>query len=399
MEDTKMKRGLKCLALVVVSLSMVLLVCSCEKQPSTTGTPDDSKGGPEMSVKKEVFGKMPDGRQVDLYTLVNVNGLRARMMTYGAIVVSLEVPDKNGKLDDVVLGFDSLKEYLAGHPYFGSIVGRYGNRIGKGRFTLNGVEYKLATNNDQNHLHGGIKGFDKMVWDAEPVERANAVGVKLSYLSKDGEEGYPGNLSCTVVYTLTNDDELKIEYEAQTDKATPVNLTHHSYFNLAGAGSGDILGHELMLKADRFTPVDVGLIPSGALASVKGTPMDFLKPMAIGARIDQDDEQLDFGLGYDHNFVLNNTDGSLAMAAQVYEPTTGRVMEIYTTEPGIQFYSGNFLDGSNVGKGGKVYEHRTGFCLETQHFPDSPNKPHFPSVILNPGEKYTHLTVHKFYTR
>ncbi|HUT28741.1 MAG TPA: aldose epimerase family protein [Sedimentisphaerales bacterium] len=352
-----------------------------------------------MDVKKEIFGNMPDGRQVDLYTLTNAYGVRARIMTYGAIVVSLEVPDRNGKMGDVVLGFDTLEEYLKGHPYFGAIVGRYGNRIGKGRFTLNGVEYKLATNNGENHLHGGIKGFDKVVWDAEPVKQADAVGVKLSYLSKDGEEGYPGNLTCIVGYTLNNSDEFNIWYEALTDKPTPVNLTHHSYFNLAGAGSGDILGHELMLKADRFTPVDAGLIPTGAKASVKGTPMDFLKPTAIGARINQDDEQLKFGLGYDHNFVLNKTDASLTLAAQVYEPTTGRVMDVHTTEPGIQFYSGNFLDGSNVGKGGKVYEHRTGFCLETQHFPDSPNKPQFPSVILNPGEKYTHVTLHKFYTK
>jgi aldose 1-epimerase len=359
-----------------------------------------------MDVQKESFGRTADGRQVDLYTLTNANGLKARITNYGAIVVSLEVPDRNGKLDDITLGFDTLQEYLKGHPYFGAIVGRYGNRIGKARFTLNGVEYKLAANNGENHLHGGIKGFDKVVWDAQPLTQTDAVGVKLVYLSRDGEEGYAGNLTCIVTYTLTNNDELKISYEALTDKPTPVNLTHHSYFNLAGQGKGDILGHELTLNADSFTPVDKGLIPTGELRSVKGTPFDFTKPTAIGARINEDNEQLKFGLGYDHNWVLNkgvkHSGGGLLilmLAARVYEPTTGRVMEVYTTEPGIQFYSGNFLDGTNVGKGDKVYKHRYGFCLETQHYPDSPNKPSFPSVILEPGQKYAHVTTHKFYTK
>jgi aldose 1-epimerase len=352
-----------------------------------------------MNVQKQPWGKMPDGRQVDLYTLTNKNGVRMRITNYGAIVVSLEVPDRNGKPGDIVFGFDTLDEYLKGHPYFGCIVGRYGNRIAKGRFMLDGARYELAVNNGPNHLHGGTKGFDKVLWDAEPVKQDDAVGVKLIYLSKDGEEGYPGNLQCTVIYTLNNLNEFKVSYEAETDKRTPINLTHHGYFNLAGQGSGDILTHELMLNADKFTPIDDTLIPTGELRSVKGTPMDLTKPTAIGARINQDDEQLKFGLGYDHNFVLNHGGGSLGLAARVYEPTTGRVMEVYTTEPGVQFYSGNFLDGSNVGKGGKVYKYRHGFCLETQHFPDSPNKPNFPSVILKPGDKYTHVTVHKFYTR
>ena len=347
-------------------------------------------GGKKMSVEKEPFGKTADGKSVDLYTLTNDNGLRARITNYGAIVVSLEVPDRNGKLDDITLGFDALKGYLEGHPYFGAIVGRYGNRIGKGRFTLDGVEYKLATNNGPNHLHGGIKGFDKVVWEAEPVRDKGAVGVKLTYLSKNGEEGYPGNLKCTVVYTLTNSDELKISYEAETDKATPVNLTHHSYFNLAGQGEGDILGHELTIDADRYTPVDEGLIPTGELRSVANSPMDFRTPKAIGARI------AEVKGGYDHNFVLNSGGGPLTLAARVYEPSSGRVMVMYTTEPGLQFYSGNFLDGSITGKAGKVYHKHYGFCLETQHFPDSPNKPHFPSVILDPGETYTHVTVHTF---
>ncbi len=376
-----------------------LFVCSCRRQGDTKTKGLYKKGGFKMDVQKEIFGKLPDGRQVELYTLANANGARARIMTYGGILVSLEVPDRSGKLDDVTLGFDNLQGYLKGHPYFGAIVGRYGNRIGKGTFTLDGVTYQLAKNNDENHLHGGIKGFDKVLWDAEPVKQDNAVSVKLSYLSKDGQENYPGNLACTVIYTLTNDDELKISYQAPNDKATPINLTHHSYFNLAGQGSSDILGHEMMLNADRFTPVDEGLIPTGELRPVKGTPMDFTEPTAIGARIEQDDEQLKFGGGYDHNWVLNKKDAPLTLAARVYEPTTGRVMEIYTTEPGIQFYSGNFLDGTITGKGARVYKHRYGFCLETQHFPDSPNEPNFPSVILRPGEKYTHLTVHKFYSK
>jgi len=294
-----------------------------------------------------------------------------------------------------VLGFDNLDGYLRGHPYFGAIIGRYGNRIGAGKFVLDGVEYKLAVNNGPNHLHGGIKGFDKVVWK---IERAQAKGdeaiLKLSYLSKDGEEGYPGNLRCTVTYTLTADDELKMHYEATTDKATVLNLTNHSYWNLAGQGNGDILGHELMLNADRYTPVDEGLIPTGEFKSVKGTPMDFTRPMTIGSRI----KQVDIG-GYDHNFVLNGKGGKMKLCAKVYEPTSGRAMEIRTTEPGVQFYTGNFLDGTLTGKDGKVYKKHYAFCLETQHFPDSPNKPQFPSVVLRPGGKYDTTTVHKFSTK
>jgi len=351
-----------------------------------------------MTIQKEVFGQA-DGKQVDLYRLTNANGLKASIMTYGGIVVSLEVPDRNGRLADIVLGYDTLKEYIKDNPYFGALIGRYGNRIGNGKFTLDGVEYTLAKNNGENHLHGGVKGFDKVVWNGEEVETDDAVGVKLTYLSKDGEEGYPGNLSCTVIYRLTNEDELRIDYEARTDKATPIGLTHHSYFNLAGAGSGDILGHELMLNADKITLTDKGLIPTGKLASVKGTPMDFTEPTVVGERIDADYEPLKFGGGYDHNWVLNGSGGALTFAAEVYEPGSGRVMEIHTSEPAIQFYAGNFLNGSNVGKGGKVYNRRCGFCLETQHFPDSPNKPKFPPVILRPGKKYTHVIVHKFSSR
>lgn len=345
-------------------------------------------------IRKQPFGMTANQEPVDLYTLTNVNGLEARIMTYGATVVSLKVPDRRGKLADVVLGYESLEGYLKNSPFFGAIVGRYGNRIGKGRFSLNGKEYTLAKNNGENTLHGGTKGFDKVVWRAKEVKQKDGDSLSLSYLSKDGEEGFPGNLSVTVVYTLTNNNELKIEYSATTDKITVVNLTHHSYFNLAGEGS--ILNHQLMIDANRFTPVDEGLIPTGELRSVKGTPMDFTRSSTIGARIDQQDEQLTFGKGYDHNWVLNNPGGKLAFAARVYEPGSGRVMEVFTTEPGLQFYSGNFLDGTITGKGGQVYKQRYGFCLETQHFPDSPNKPKFPSTVLKPGQHYTSTTIYKF---
>jgi aldose 1-epimerase len=350
-----------------------------------------------QSIAKRSFGKTEDGTAVDLYTLTNSLGMQAAITNYGGIVVSLLVPDRDGKLDDVVLGFDSLEGYLAGHPYFGAIIGRYGNRIAQGTFTLDGKKYALAQNNNQNHLHGGLKGFDKVVWKARGVLGDKGPGLVLTYLSKDGEEGYPGNLTVTVTYILTDDNDLRIHYRATTDKATPVNLTNHSYFNLAGQGHGDILGHELTIDADRFTPVDEGLIPTGELRHVEGTPFDFRQSTAIGARIDSEDEQLGFGGGYDHNFVLNRDDElDLSLAARVYEPTTGRVMEVLTTEPGVQFYCGNFLDGSIAGKGGKVYKRRYGFCLETQHYPDSPNKPDFPSTILKPDQEYSTTTVYKF---
>ena len=348
-----------------------------------------------MKIDKEAYGEV-DGKPVDLYTLTNANGVEMKVTNYGGIVTSLKVPDKYRNLGDVVLGYDNLQDYVKSNPYFGCIVGRYGNRIGKAKFTLNGVGYTLAKNNGDNSLHGGIKGFDKVVWDAQAMVGADSVSVEFKYMSKDGEEGFPGNLSVTVTYALTNDDELKIDYLAATDEVTVVNLTHHSYFNLAGAGSGDILGHELMLAADKFTPVDEGLIPTGELRPVAGTPMDFTQPTVIGDRINQDYEQLVFGKGYDHNWVLNSGGGSMALAASVYEPKTGRMMKVYTTEPGMQFYAGNFLDGSNIGKGGKAYEFRNGFCLETQHFPDSPNKPDFPSTVLKPGEEYKTTTIYKF---
>lgn len=353
-----------------------------------------------MTIETRSFGKMPDGQEVKLFTLTNSRGMKMDVTNYGCIIVRLFVPDRAGKLDDVVLGYDDLDGYLEKTPYFGAVVGRYGNRIAKGRFTLDGVEYKLATNNNENHLHGGIRGFDKVVWEAETFNTPDGVGVRFNYLSKDGEEGYPGNLSCQVSYLLTEANELKINYQATTDKATPINLTQHSYWNLAGAGSRDILDHELMINADRFTPVDKGLIPTGELRPVKGTPLDFTRPTPIGARVNADDEQIRFGGGYDHNFVLNKDQpGEMTLAARVHEPTTGRIMEVWTTEPGVQFYCGNFLDGTIKGKLGRVYQHRYGFCLETQHFPDSPNKPRFPSVILRPGERYQQETIYRFSTK
>ena len=350
-------------------------------------------------VTKQPFGKMPDGQQVDLYTLRNAHGVEAKIITYGGIVVSLKVPDRNGKFDDVVLGFNDFDGYLKNAPYFGALIGRYGNRIAKGRFTLNGVEYKLAVNNGENHLHGGLKGFDKVVWTSHEIKTKAGPAVALTYLSKDGEEGYPGNLTAIVVYTLTNKNELKIDYTVTTDKDTVQNLTHHSYFNLAGDGNGDILSHLVTINANRFVPTDAGSIPTGALKNVAGTPFDFLKATAVGARINQDDEQLKFGNGYDHTWVINGRPGVMRLAATAYEPTSGRVMQVWTTEPGVQFYTGNFLDGTLTGKSGKIYARRTGFCFETQHYPDSPNQPSFPTTVLRKGKTYKSTTIYRFSSR
>ena len=350
----------------------------------------------QATVTKANFGKTASGEDVDIYTLKNVNGVEARITNYGGIVVSLRVPDRNGKFDDVVLGFNDFNSYLKNDPYFGAIIGRYGNRIAKGRFKLNGVEYKLAVNNGENHLHGGIKGFDKVVWTGRETKTPAGPAVVLTYLSKDSEEGYPGNLRARVVYTLTNKDELKIEYSATTDKPTVLNLTHHSYFNLLGEGNGDILSHHVTINADRFLPTDAGAIPTGELRKVAGTPFDFLKATTIGARINDADEQLKLGNGYDHTWVINGRAGTLRHAATAYEPISGRTMQVWSTEPGMQFYTGNFLDGTLTGKSNKLYPRRSGFCFETQHYPDSPNQPKFPTTTLRKGQVYRSTTVYRF---
>jgi aldose 1-epimerase len=356
-------------------------------------------GSMEMKCEKGPFGKV-DGKDVSLYVLANANGMVMKVTNYGGIVTSLTAPDRTGKMADIVLGYNDVGSYVKSSPYFGAVIGRYGNRIGKAKFPLEGKEYTLAVNNGENNLHGGKKGFDKVIWDAKEVKSADAVGLEMKYLSKDGEEGFPGNLSVTVVYWLTNKNEFKIDYTATTDKTTVVNLTQHSYFNLAGDGTGDILKQELTLNADKFVPVDKGLIPTGELLPVKGTPMDFTNPVAIGARIKADYEQLKLGNGYDHCWVLNQKKpGEMTLAASAYDPASGRAIEVTTTEPAIQFYSGNFLDGTNIGKNGKPYNFRNGFCLETEHYPDSPNKPSFPSVVLKPGQTYKTSTVYKFLTK
>ena len=341
------------------------------------------------------FGKMPDGETIDLYTLTNRSGMQVAITNYGGRVVSLVVPNRKGQMGDVVLGFDNLEGYLAPNPYFGALVGRYANRIGHAKFTLDGKEYHLAANDGPNSLHGGLQGFDKRVWQGKRIPGEHPA-VELTYLSKDGEEGYPGDLSVKVVYTLMGDNALRIDYTATTDKDTVLNLTNHSYFNLAGQGNGDILKQEMMINADSFTPIDSTLIPTGEIRKVEGTPLDFRKSTPIGERIDADDDQLKFGKGYDFNFVLNRSGHGLTLAARAKDPESGRVLEVLTTQPGIQFYSGNFLDGTIHGRDGKVYGRRSAFCLETQHFPDSPNKPDFPSTELKPGQTYHEVTVYKF---
>ena len=385
--------------LIVVSMGLVA-AAACgggeSAAPAPTKAPEES-----IRVQKEAFGQTADGKPVDMITLRNGKGIEMKVITYGGIITSLKTPDRTGAIDDIVMGYDSVAAYEANSPYFGSLIGRVGNRIGNGTFTLDGKTYTLAKNNGPNHLHGGIKGWDKVVWklNGDPFQDRTGVGVRLEYTSPDGEEGYPGTVTAHVVYTLTPDNTLIVDYQATTDKPTVINLTQHSYFNLGGAKTQDILGHEVMLNADRYTPVDSTLIPTGELATVEGTPFDFRKSTAIGARINDKNTQLEYGKGYDHNWVLTRSGDGLQQAASVYEPVTGRTLEISTTEPGIQFYTGNFLDGTIKGKGGRVYLHRSGFCLETQHYPDSPNKKNFPSIELRPGGEYKSQTVFTFGSR
>jgi len=377
---------------VVVSAAAAL-VAGCSPQGEQAKPVNQN---PKPYVTQAPFGSLPDGQGVDLITLRNGNGIEITVLTYGGIIMTLRAPDKTGQIDDIVLGHSTLEGYLKSSPYFGCIIGRYGNRIAKGKFTLDGKAYTLATNNETNHLHGGNKGWDKAVWKAETFQDGNGVGVRLSHTSPDGDEGYPGTVNALVTYTLTDQNKLIVDYDATTDKPTVINLTQHSYFNLAGTKANDILGHELMLNADSYTPVDATLIPTGEIAPVAGTPFDFRTATKIGERINQDNEQLKRGKGYDHNFVLNRAGNGMSLAARVTEPTTGRTLEISTTEPGIQFYSGNFLDGTITGKGARTYPLRSGFCLETQHYPDSPNHANFPSTVLRPGEKYKTQTIFTF---
>lgn len=379
---------------VIFACAVFIAGTSCNNSGKKATSGSDSSGAGQIPDSSN-FNQQVDGKQVNLYILKNKNNMQMAVTNYGGRMVSLLVPDKDGKLTDVILGYDKLDSYSKkGEPFFGALIGRYGNRIGNAKFTLNGKTYNLPANDGPNTLHGGPEGFNTKVWDAKQLSDNS---LELTYLSKDGEEGFPGNLNVKVIYSLTDSNELKIDYTATTDKPTVVNLTNHAYYNLDGAGSATILNHELMINADKFTPVDSTLIPTGKLESVKGTPFDFTSSTAIGARINADNEQLKNGKGYDHNFVLNKTGNEMSLAAKVKGPKTGIVMEVYTDQPGIQFYSGNFLTGKeNDGKGGKAYAHRSAFCLETQHFPDSPNKPQFPSTELKPGETYKTISVYKF---
>ncbi len=381
---------------LAICAAAALISSSACSNPSPTKSQQEPASKPvNQKVTKKEWGKTAAGETVDIYTLENAKGMKARISTYGGTIVSLETPDRTGKFGDVLHGFDTLEGYLGDHPHFGTLIGRYGNRIGKAQFTLDGKIYKLAANNGENHLHGGTRGFDLMVWKARVLDQSPDASIELKYTSKDGEENYPGTLEATVVYALTADNALEIHYSATTDKKTVVNLTNHAYFNLAG--EGDILAHEVTINASMFTPIDKGLIPTGELKPVAGTAFDFTKPAPIGAHInDTKDPQIVFGLGYDHNWVLDRQGDGMFLAARVHDPKSGRIMEVLTMEPGLQFYTGNFLTGSIKGKGGVSYGKRSAFCMETQHFPDSPNKPQFPSVVLEPGKLYHTATAYRF---
>jgi len=382
---------------IFLAACALLAFTACHKSEPMKTTDSTPAAAPasQTSVSRSSYATAPDGGAVEQFVLKNANGLEVGIINYGGIVTFIKTPDRNGKMEDITLGFDDLNGYLQGKSFFGALIGRYGNRIGGAQFKLDGNTYKLAANDGPNTLHGGNKGFDKVLWQAEPFEHPNERGVILTRTSPDGEEGFPGNLQVRVTYTLTDSNELAIEYHATTDKPTVVNLTNHTYFNLSGEGSGDILKHEVTLNADRYTPVVKGLIPTGELASVAGTPFDFRTKTAVGARIDANNEQLKLAGGYDHNWVLNRSGDGLSAAARVEDPASGRFLETYTVEPGLQFYTGNFLDGS-PGRGGKSYVKRGALCLETQHFPDSPNKPSFPTTTLQPGQEYNTKTVYKF---
>jgi aldose 1-epimerase len=377
---------------MLVMMAVTVFSAACGGGDSTPRAPEDS-----IHILKRPFLTTADGTPVDVITLRNGKGIELTVLTYGGIIMSLKTPDRDGTIDDIVLGHDSVAGYEANSPYFGSLIGRVGNRIANGTFMLDGQAYTLAKNNGPNHLHGGLKGWDKVVWKAsDPFQDRTGVGVRLEYTSPDGDEGYPGTVTAHITYTLTPDNRLIVDYHATTDKPTIINLTQHSYFNLGGARTTDILGHEMMINADRYTPVDETLIPTGEIAPVEGTPFDFRTPTTIGARINATNTQLEYGKGYDHNYALTRSGDGLQLAARVYEPTTGRTLEVATTEPGLQVYTGNFLDGTITGKGGRVYPHRSGFCLETQHFPDSPNHANFPTIELRPGSEYSSQTVFTF---
>ena len=395
-----MKKSLHAFPILLILVFFSVLFQCKEAIKEDTSKKSEDMTEDKIAITQSEFGKTKDGLVVNQYTLKNRNGVEMNVINYGGRITSLKVPNKSGEFENVILGFDNLEAYEADNPFFGALIGRYGNRIANGKFNLNGEEYALATNDGSNHLHGGVDGYDRVVWEAEPIEEGSEDStLKLTYLSKDGEEGYPGNLNVTVVYTLTNDNAVEVTYEATTDKSTVVNLTQHAYFNLTGDFSKDILNHDVVIDADTYLPVDETLIPTGEIRKVEGTPFDFTSPKKIGKEINADNEQLKRGKGYDHCWVLNGKKGNMRFVASAFDEDSGRFMEILSTEPAIQFYTGNFLDGTLPMPNRGTYNHRTGFCLETQHYPDSPNQEKFPSTVLNPGETYKTKTTFKFSTK